>query len=159
MQSLASQPWVERLGWTLVHFLWQGALIAALYALARRWLASASGPTTRYVLACAALAAMMAAPLVAWSLMRPSDAVPVAAHLIDRAPSTASTYAAAPVILTEVVSRGHSARFLPWVVAAWLAGAMVFWIRLIAGWIVAARMRSTQVRLAPPEWQQIPFHY
>jgi len=27
---LSSQPWVERLGWTLVHFLWQGLLIALL---------------------------------------------------------------------------------------------------------------------------------
>ena len=24
IQILSSQPWVERLGWTLVHFLWQG---------------------------------------------------------------------------------------------------------------------------------------
>ena len=28
MQILSSQPWVERLGWTLVHFLWQGLSIA-----------------------------------------------------------------------------------------------------------------------------------
>ena len=35
IQFLSSQPWVERLGWTLVHFLWQGAAIAALYAAAR----------------------------------------------------------------------------------------------------------------------------
>ena len=32
MQILSSQPWVERLGWTLVHFLWQGLSIAVLYA-------------------------------------------------------------------------------------------------------------------------------
>ena len=38
IQILSSQPWVERLGWTLVHFLWQGLAIAALYAAhARRW--------------------------------------------------------------------------------------------------------------------------
>ncbi len=36
MQMLSSQPWVERLGWTLVHFLWQGLSIAFLYAAARR---------------------------------------------------------------------------------------------------------------------------
>ena len=29
---LSAQPWVERLGSTLLHFLWQGILIAALYA-------------------------------------------------------------------------------------------------------------------------------
>ena len=35
MITLLNQPWTERLGWTLLHFLWQGILVAALYALAR----------------------------------------------------------------------------------------------------------------------------
>src|SRR6185503_11214026 len=35
MITLLNQPWAERLGWTLLHFLWQGILAAALYALAR----------------------------------------------------------------------------------------------------------------------------
>jgi len=142
---------VERLGWTLVHFLWQGALIAAAYAATRRWMA---GPNTRYILACAALAAMMAAPLVTRSWMGPSDAVPVSTHLMDRVPSTAYTSAAAPVTLLETASRVQSAQFLPWIVAIWLVGLIAFWMRLIAGWIVAARIRSTQIRPAPPEWQQ-----
>ena len=152
-QFLASQPWVERLGWTLLHFLWQGIVIAALHAVAPRWLARASGPNTRYVLACAALAAMMAAPVFTWSLMRPSDPALVSTHFADRVPFAAST-TAAPVILADTVFRARSAQFLPWVVAAWLAGAIVFWIRLMAGCIVAARVRSKQVRPAPPEWQQ-----
>ena len=36
IQILATQPWVERLGLTLLHFLWQGAMIATIYAAARR---------------------------------------------------------------------------------------------------------------------------
>jgi uncharacterized protein (TIGR03435 family) len=151
MQFLASLPWVERLGWTLLHFLWQGALIAALYAAARRGM---TRPNTRYVLACIALAAMMAAPLITWSLMRPSDALPVSMRLTDRVPLTASTVAAAPVTLPETTSGAQAAQFLPWVVAVWLVGAIAFWIRLIGGWMGAVRMRSTFVRPAPPEWQQ-----
>ena len=42
-----------------------------------------------------------------------------------------------------------------WVVVIWLAGAMAFWVRLMGGWVVAARMRSTLVRAAPPEWRQM----
>ena len=64
VQMLSSQPWVERLGWTLVHFLWQGLSIAVLYAAARRGMARRASPNARYLLACAALAAMLAAPLV-----------------------------------------------------------------------------------------------
>ena len=37
---------------------------------------------------------------------------------------------------------------------AWFAGAIIFWIRLTGGWIVAARMRSMLVRPAPAEWQR-----
>jgi len=76
MQILASQPWVERLGMTLLHFLWQGLCIAIVYAAARRTVARASSTQTRYLLACGALAAMMAAPLVTWELMAPADAPP-----------------------------------------------------------------------------------
>ena len=36
---LSSQPWVGLLGSTLLHFLWQGVLIAAVYAAARKWIA------------------------------------------------------------------------------------------------------------------------
>ena len=56
MQILSSQPWVERLGWTLVHFLWQGLSITALYATVRRGVAGTWSPHARYLLACAALA-------------------------------------------------------------------------------------------------------
>jgi len=150
-----SQAWVERWGWILLHFIWQGALIAVLYAGARRWMAGSSSPGARYLLACVALAAMMAAPLVTWALTQPSDAVPVSTHLVDRLPATASTAAAtSPVSIGETVARTYSTRCLSWVVAAWIAGAIVFWIRLIAGWMAAARIRSTQVRPAPPDWQQ-----
>jgi hypothetical protein len=51
------------------------------------------------------------------------------------------------------------APFLPWVVAVWLAGAAVFWLRLLGGWVLAGRLRSRLVyprlvRPAPCEWQQ-----
>ena len=162
IQILSSQPWVERLGWTLVHFLWQGLSIAVLYAAARRGVARTSSPNTRYLLACAALAAMTAAPLVTWALMRPSNAGPDAACRIGSALPAASTACVAtittatlPASVSATVSGVQPAQFLLWVVTAWLAGAVVFWVRLAGGWLVAARMRSMLVRRPPPEWQEI----
>jgi uncharacterized protein (TIGR03435 family) len=35
-----------------------------------------------------------------------------------------------------------------------MAGAVVFWLRLLGGWMIAERLRRRQVRLAPAEWQQ-----
>ena len=159
MQMLASQPWVERLGWTLVHFLWQGLTIAALYAAARRGITRKSSPNTRYLLACAALASMMAAPLVTWNLMRPSGASPELAYRIRSAPPAHSTSdvpaATLPPSVRSTVSSVPSTQLLAYVVMVWLAGAVAFWVRLAGGWVVAARMRSMSVRRAPPEWQEI----
>jgi uncharacterized protein (TIGR03435 family) len=155
IQFLSSQPWVERLGWTLVHFLWQGAGISALYAIARR-VTRSSSPNTRYILACVALAAMAAAPLVTWNLLRPSHPVPVAAHPAGRVASAApAMIITLPASVSATISDARAGQFFSWVVVIWLAGAAAFWVRLMGGWAVAARMRSTLVRPAPPQWRRI----
>ena len=56
--------WIDVAGWTLLHFLWQGAGIAAMAFVAALLAARTAPPQTRYVVACIALVAMVAAPLV-----------------------------------------------------------------------------------------------
>jgi uncharacterized protein (TIGR03435 family) len=159
IQVLSSQLWVDHLGWTLVHFLWQGLSIAVLYAAARRAVACTWSPNARYLLACVALAAMLASPLVTWVVMRPSNGNPEVAYRFGTtAPAASTTGIAAattlPAYIGAAVSSVQQPQLLVWVVMAWLAGAVVFWARLAGGWVVAARMRSVSVRLSPPEWQQ-----
>jgi uncharacterized protein (TIGR03435 family) len=157
IEILASQPWVQRFGMTLLHFLWQGLAIAILYAAARQIAARTASPQTLYLIACAALGAMMAAPLVTWEVMRPA-ASPDAMYRIQSTPATAAnsnvTTANLPDSFLATVSGVQSEPFLLWVVLIWFAGAMLLWVRLAGGWVVAARMRSMLVRRAPPEWQQ-----
>jgi uncharacterized protein (TIGR03435 family) len=162
MQILSLQPWVERLGWTLVHFLWQGLSIAVLYAVLRSGIAGKATPKTRYLLACGALAAMMSAPLVTWGLLRSSDAKTEPVHQIRSTPPTASStgvdsipIVTLPAAVRDTVSSVRQALFLPWVVVLWFFGAAAFWVRLVGGWVVASRMQSILVRRAPPEWQEI----
>ena len=158
VQMLSSAAWVERLGWTLVHFLWQGLAIALLYAAARRIMVRRSSPNGRYLLACAALAAMMAAPLATWRLIQQPDASPGAPYHIRSIPPDPSTTgvdaATLPDSVRATVPSVQPAQFLAWIVIVWLAGAAAFWFRLAGGWVVAARMRSMLVRRAPPEWQE-----
>src|ERR1041384_8789640 len=66
MITLLSQPWAERLGWTLLHFLWQGILVAALYALVRALVGGRVSARGRYAIACASLLAMTASPAVTY---------------------------------------------------------------------------------------------
>jgi len=135
IELFLNQPWVARVGWTLVHFLWQGTLLAVLLAAARglagRWLT----PRARYALACCTLGAMTLAPLVSFlALGRPdSGALP------------------APVWL---VSGAGWERALPWLVAVWFCGATGFSVRLIGGWRLTTRLRTVGVRPAPREWEQ-----
>lgn len=155
IQILATQPWVGRLGLTLLHFLWQGAIIAAVYLAVRMGGRRVLGPNGRYAIACAALTGMAIAPLVTWFLLRgpgqSSAAVTFAAPMstiqIDP-PRPAS------VSLPSDVYPVIPERLLSWVVAFWLVGATAFSLRLLSGWMLAERFRYRMVRPAPAEWQR-----
>ena len=70
MTTALTQPWAERLAWTLLHFIWQGTLLAAIYSLARL----ATGSLTaraRYAMACAALLASLLAACASQPPPRP----------------------------------------------------------------------------------------
>jgi uncharacterized protein (TIGR03435 family) len=146
--------WIERLGATLLHFLWQGIVIAAVYAAARRWIGRARTPDTRYTLACAALAVMIAAPALTWILLRPPSPVSQTASFNAPLSAVPTALHAAPAAFPAVVYRAVPAPFLQWVVAVWFAGALVLWLRLLAGWTLTVRLRSRMTRPAPHEWQQ-----
>ncbi len=58
-------PLIESLGWALVHFVWQAALLALLLVLLLVPLRRVSA-RVRYVVQCAVFAAMSSCPLVTW---------------------------------------------------------------------------------------------
>jgi uncharacterized protein (TIGR03435 family) len=151
IEVFATAPWVARLGWTLVHFIWQGAVTAAVYGAAR---AALRGAVARYGLACAALAAMMAAPVATWVWLGPGPGTPDEVYRIHSTPAPVSRETGTVAVAIPVAARVDGADILPWVVMVWFAGAAAFGIRLAGGCVLAGRMRSRQVRPAPAEWQQ-----
>jgi uncharacterized protein (TIGR03435 family) len=156
IQILATQPWVERLGLTLLHFLWQGFLIVAVHAAARKWGARGlGGPNDRYLLACAALMSMAIAPLVTWVLLR--GPAPESVAVTFTAPMSAARTEPARFMslsLPSAADHAMSGPFLSWVVAIWFIGATAFSLRLLGGWILAERLRFRMVRPASAEWQR-----
>jgi uncharacterized protein (TIGR03435 family) len=155
IQIMSTQPWVERLGSTLLHFLWEGLAIAAVYAVGRRWTERRVGPDARYVVACVALAMMAAAPVATWVVLSPPAAESVAASFAAPLSDAAtSAFRSAPVLPPGGAPGGGAAPLLPWVVAIWLVGAMACWVRMLGGWILAERLRSRLVRPASGEWRQ-----
>jgi len=112
-----SQLWAVNLGWTLVHFLWQGTAIVILFATVR---ALASGnPRARHALACLALGAMTATPVVTWVWMSGSVTSAPTMRQVDVALTPAA-------ISSETPTPVQAEIWLPWIVMLWLAGVIVF---------------------------------
>ena len=133
-QSWVYQAWVQRLGWTLLHFLWQGTAIVVAYAMLRNLLARSLSARRRYVLACMTLVAMALAPPLTFLLLP-------------------NTGADAPVA-SWTLSATESKQLMPGIVAIWLAGVLAFSVRLFGAWRFTARLRKLS-HSAPGEWQQI----
>ena len=68
IQSLWQHPIVELLGWTLVHFLWQGFLVAVPLA-GGLWYLRRSSAMDRYSLACGGLALLAIMPILTLSVL------------------------------------------------------------------------------------------
>ncbi len=141
-------PWTDRLGWTLLHFVWQGAVIAGVFAIARALLFRSFAPKARYGLACAALGLMALAPAITFVSMPQA-----AARVSLRAPQMHAP-AATPAEPLPSAMPGSIEPLFPWIVALWIAGAFACSLRLAGGWYVTASLRfAGAVQPAPAEWQ------
>ena len=140
---------------TLVQFLWQGTLIAALYATAREGLGRTRSANFRYGLACLALAAMAVSPIITFVLLTPAGATaPVMRIAGGEASSALRTDSLwfAPIGVSAL--RTWCTGAADWVVLVWLVGAVALGARLLGGWIVASRMHPRLARAASSQWQR-----
>ncbi len=127
---------MHALGWTLLHFLWQGTALAALAAVLMTICRRASA---RYVVAVAALVLMLAAPVATFVLLTSSST--------RNAPATSTPVAASRVTMTGNATSASSGftRFspplhtLPWLVEAWLLGVAFFSLRSAGGFLLLER--------------------
>ena len=68
LHGLWQSPWLERVGWTLLHFLWQGTLAAVVLAAVLAGLRGASA-RTRYLVSVLGAAAACLLPLLTFSML------------------------------------------------------------------------------------------
>jgi beta-lactamase regulating signal transducer with metallopeptidase domain len=136
---------------TILHFLWQGAALAALAAVAMALFRSASA---RYNIAVALLVCMVAAPASTFWVLHQEQ---VARGLQFRnVPQTAAPGGAVTItVAQEVVDRAAalpetvvpaSADYLPLLVEAWLTGVLLLSLRPAAGFFALRRMRRQHAR-------------
>ncbi len=63
MRSIETMPVVAALGWTLIDFVWQGAIVALFLAIVKAALKNRTA-NLRYLASCAAMLLMLALPLI-----------------------------------------------------------------------------------------------
>ena len=146
IETWVQTPLAQAIGWTLVHSLWEGALVALVLAVAL-WAMRSS--RARYAAACLAMLAMLAGFGFTFTRVMP------------RRPGHIATLVnARGVLFLEVIEvpkglvQRRAADFLPWLAPFWMAGVAIFHLRSLASWMAARRLRRTGVCLAPDHWRE-----
>jgi len=174
LNDLLAQDTIERLGWMLVHFLWQATVVALLLAVSLRLLRRA-GASLRYVVSCAALALMVALPLITMQRVEVSGPVAEAGppptispsigmvpaqviEMVDEVPTVADVIPLEKADLATGISwrENLAAGFewaLPYAVLGWLIGVFGLSAWHLGGWAQLQRLKRRMVREPSPPLQ------
>ena len=153
-----SAPWMIPAALALLHFLWQGVLLAAGLALALRRLRNATA-SDRHALACTTLALMAIAPLVTfWVLCSTGPFIASSAAVV--APALSATLSVLAAGSAETIAPGSATLpaallpWTPWITALWMIGVAVSALRLLGGAWRLHRWATRETSPAPSEWQE-----
>jgi len=145
LENVVGSPLAGAVGWTLLHSLWEGAIISV--ALAAVLLATRS-PRIRYAAACAAMLVMLGGFGITFVRMLPEGpqirAVKKPAFPAWNVATSADASDASNTVLAEIV---------PWLAPFWIAGVWIFYLRHVAGWISVSRMRRRGVCGVSEHWR------
>ena len=169
--DMLQHPIMEAIGAALLHFIWQGALIAGLLALAL-FLTKGRPVNLRYTLCALAMLLMFMLPVAtAWQLYVTLDATAqnvtpsMEAVVVDKqtkhAPASGSailpddnpdlTSVASGSSESSTVSRRIRNEWLAWrqvMVVIWLTGLVFFSVRLITGFLTLFRLKQSAATIS-----------
>lgn len=145
MNAILLNPALQRLGLTLFHALWEGALIG-LVAWVGLVLLRHRNPRTRYRWASAGLAVMVLAPVLTFAILGAGGQDQTLAV------SEAAVWVA-PISDGSGFGRIHLNQMFPWLALFWALGAALMVLRLGGGLWWLDRVYLAQARPAPPAWE------
>src|SRR5215471_3216987 len=156
--------WIDVAGWTLLHFVWQGAAIAAGAAVGLYLLRQATS-NVRYVFASAALI-LMPLSVVATAFLVSSSAATSIEAPASQSSATSAVFTSSAVRVDsqnlDVRARqtgsenalGRLSRAFPVIVITWLAGVAILLIRLLTGWWRVRTLQRVALTAPPSRWQE-----
>jgi beta-lactamase regulating signal transducer with metallopeptidase domain/protocatechuate 3,4-dioxygenase beta subunit len=118
----------QRFAGSLLHFVWQGAIIALLTAVGLRFLRRNSAET-RYALSIFALVLMLIVPVLTFTFYAETGALALK--------------------LIQTVNAAETTTLSNWILALWCAGVLGSFLRLLVGWRLSWRLvRSAEAATA-----------
>lgn len=167
---MSGMGWLSRqettaLGWTLLHFCWQGTAVAMAYAAVDRMTLRA-GSKVRYVVALTALMLMPAIVVGTFAMeMRAAAPAPTSGYTAQAV--SAVNLSVSPASVLHEIPLGSSLvseptnwltmraeRLLPWVDGLWLAGVLLLAMRSLGGWFQLEYLRRRARGLVPEELER-----
>lgn len=160
--DLLGGPLAQAIGLALLHTLWQGAIVAGGLAAVNALLSRRSA-SLRYAIACAALAIVFGlAVITAVRSYSPQESAPLTALAPAAPPSPADE---AVFIAASATPRSWSDLWLsgvatvrahiPQIVVMWLAGVLLFTLRLAASWTRMRALANRGAVDAESSWQRV----
>ena len=138
---------LRTLGWTLLHFIWQGAGLAALFAVAT---AVCRNAPARYALAVSALVLMMVSPVITFTWLRvqsnPAVRTGAGGASTSAGTSTRNAIALSSSLAPVAESRTVQPSAMLWLVEAWFLGVLLLSLRTAGGLFLIERMRRKEVQ-------------
>ena len=142
------------LGWTLLHSLWQGALVFGLDKIALSFVPHRKS-AARYGINCMALALVISGSLVTFfSLAPPATTVPqkqIGMMLTGHVALTPAATSGAWGLLSQASNAINEK--ITWIVATWFVGVLLFSARLAFGLLYIQRLKGKAVMVGN-EWQR-----
>jgi beta-lactamase regulating signal transducer with metallopeptidase domain len=162
--NLLSDHLIDTLGWTLVHSLWQGALVALGAALLLVFMRSFR-PQTRYLVGVMALLLMFGMSVVTFvGLYRSGLQVntqtayavqPTAVTAAGESTAVENQQSGASLFTTVTTFfRDYFRRHLPLIVTVWLLGMLVLVLKFLGGFLFNMRLKTQHNRPLPGTWQK-----
>jgi len=167
LENILSQEIVQKLGWTLLHFIWQAAAVALLLAILLAVLRKSSA-NLRYIIACAALGLIVLLPIVTMQLVpvsvpqttasiepppapvivpvQPTEETPLAKVVEYEEPTQLESVNSAPLASWKQRAVERLELTLPYIVSAWLLGVFGLSLWHLGGWAQLQRLRKKMIR-------------
>ena len=134
------------LGWTLLHFLWEGAALALLLYMIFAFTRNAR---LRYNTALAVLILMAVFPVLTFFVLHAQPATSPEVAKLANGWNVLNSLQAVTNTTGKLVgsdSSSHPIDWTAWFVSAWFTGVLVFGVRAFGGWVLVERLRREKTQ-------------